>query len=72
MGLSTIGNRITFYPGKVTNIDPLTLYTFQSNSPFNLSLNTYFGQNTLNNIFTPITNLIYTIKIKKCLYELFK
>lgn len=62
MGLSTIGNHLTFYPGKVISVDPLTFYTFQSNSPFNLSLNTYFGQNTLNTIFKPITNSIYTIK----------
>ena len=62
IGLSTIGNRITFCPGKVNNIDPFTFYTFQSNSPFNLSLNTYFGQNTLNAIFTPIENILYRSK----------
>jgi hypothetical protein len=62
MGLSTIGNRISFYPGRLTSVDPLTQYTFQSNSPFNTSLNTYFGQDTLNAIFTPIENVRYESK----------
>jgi hypothetical protein len=51
-----------FIPSTVNRIDPLTRYTFQSLTPFNSNIYSYFDSNSSNTILTPITNNIYKFK----------
>lgn len=71
--ISGVSNDLTDYIGYIAGqpgvdpttqfrIDPLSLYTFQYNSPFNKVGGTYFDSNSSNSILEPITNNTYNFK----------